>query len=54
MAKEWTNEERMKHLSGQCDCQVGFDGIRSLPADQCEPLHQQAVEEAGFCPVCQH
>lgn len=37
-----------------CDC-VEVDGVKSLPASECDwPGHESAVDEAGFCPVCQH
>jgi hypothetical protein len=51
------------HQDGTCDC-LEIDGVKSLwptmpgqlpSPDTCNwELHEAAVEEAGFCPVCQH
>lgn len=48
------------HDHGQChvtveDWRDPASGIASLPASECGWVgHVEAVQEAGFCPVCQH
>lgn len=37
------------------NCALGAHGIYALPADVCGWIaHQDAIDEHGFCPVCQH
>lgn len=47
-----------KHERGTCACvSRRVDGIviKSLPESECDwEGHARAVDEAGFCPVCQH
>lgn len=43
-----------QHEDGTCGC-PSYDGIKSMPDNECGwEGHLRAVDEAGFCPVCQH
>lgn len=55
-----TDDEFAVHDHSRCSSVFDRDGIAgeviySLPAADCDwPQHQDAVDEHGWCPVCQH